>query len=266
MRAAANLPNYTFVLRNENNGRYLQDVTISLPSTSTIVKRTLAAPQLVGWAYRTTRDTISGLVQVHLEGTMYDSKAGELLDMLADADMLEEYLKDNKLRPDDQRDERASEGTREHKTLEAIAAASVAQQDGEVDLVQKLLQSENGYERAIAGWWAEVIPVVVESETILPCPQHGYCGSVDLIWYNEKTKIVTDLKTRRAGLGAYDSDMFQVEGYMTAYDLMHPESPSDRGSVLIAREDGTWEEVEMDLPRGSFLDLKKIHDTIRRGK
>ena len=264
MRAAANNPNYTFVLRNDNNGRYLQDVTISLPSTSTVVKRTLAAPQLVGWAYRTTRDIISGTAAVLLDDPNVSNM--DFYEMLTDADQLEEYLKDNKLRPDDQRDERASEGTREHKTLEAIAAASVAQQDGEVDLVQKLLQSDNGYERAIAGWWAEVIPVVVESETILPCPQHGYCGSVDLIWYDGETKIVTDLKTRRAGLGAYDSDMFQVEGYMTAYDLMHPEAPSDRGSVLIAREDGTWEEVEMDLPRGSFLDLKKIHDTIRRGK
>jgi hypothetical protein len=271
-RLAGSKPNYTFVLRNENTGRYVKDVTISLPSTSTIVKRTLAAPQLVGWAYRQTLDGIAGLLSELGAHPEFDTLDGagyqDIYDILSDAAWADEWLAENSARPDDVRDARATQGTAEHATLERLAVLSLQHDGAELDLVAQLQESSNGFERAIGGWWDEQRPQVVASEVVLPCPQYGYCGSVDLIWYDsDMVKVTTDLKTRRAGLESYDSDEFQVDGYMVAYNLLHPESPSTRGSVLVARENGTWGEYPLRIPPGSFLQLKAVHDIVQgRGR
>ena len=255
MREAGSGTHYNFVLRNENNGRYVQDVVLSFPSTSTIVKQTLAAPQLVGWAYRTTRDTIIGLAGLLESGEL---DVMDFIETFADEADAETWLKENKLRPDDMRDERAEEGTREHGTLEALAKLDY---DDAMSKAEKLVQSDNGRERAIADWWIVNGPEVVAAEKVLPCPRFGFCGKVDLIWYTEdRTKRVTDLKTRRVGLGVYDSDMYQVDGYYTAYNLSGPEVPATERSVLLAYEDGTWKEELVTLPEGAFLRLKEVYD------
>lgn len=257
-RAAGNNPGYTFVLRNDNTGRYIHDVQIVLPSSTTIIKRTLAAPQLVPWAYRTTRDNIAGLVN-YLVNVMNVS-ADDVVDCLSDADWLEEYLKENGLRPDDVRDERADEGTREHETLERLASLD---HDDSMSLAARLVDSTNPREVAISSWWLAVEPHVVAAERVLPCPQHGFCGTADLVWYDGMVKVVTDLKTRRAGLFDYTSDQYQVDSYRTAYNLLHPDAPAERGSVLLAFDDGTYDEAEVILPPGSFLELKAVDDKIQ---
>jgi hypothetical protein len=104
----------------------------------------------------------------------------------------------------------------------------------------------------------------VETETVLPCPKFGFCGSVDLIWYDRTMdKVVTDLKTRRTGLTSYESDEFQVDGYRLAYDLLNPASPSSRGSVLVVSDDGIWNEYPVRVPYGSFLRIKDVHDIVQ---
>lgn len=258
-RAAGSKPNYTFVLRNENTGRYMKDVTISLPSSTTIIKQTLASPMLVGWAYRTTRDNISGLVDQLMR--LPDIEPAAILDMLNDADWLEEYLKENKLRPDDVRDERGDKGTVAHKALEDLCAAGDSQAH---HLAERLLASEDGSVRAVAGWWMSTEPLVVSSEEILPCPQLGYCGTTDLVWIPEHRKRVTDLKSRRAGLYVYESDQYQVDSYLVAYNLLHPDSPAWDGSVLLAFDDGTWKEEPVRLEPGAFLTLKQVWDQVAK--
>jgi hypothetical protein len=262
-RAAGSGTHYEFVLRNANNGRYHQDVVIALPSSTTIIKQTLAAPQLVGWAYRTTRDNIAGLVDTLSTTMRLDSS--EIVDLLGDGDMLEEYLKENGLRPDDVRDERAEAGLREHRTLETLAGMDP---EHAYERAAKWLQEgSQGSERAIYQWWVDTNPTVVSSELILPCVQHGYCGTTDLVWYDgQHEKVVTDLKTRRAELYDYDSDQFQVDSYRVAYNLLHPEAPAVRGSVLLAFDDGTYDEAEVTLPEGEFLKVKAVYDCIQQAR
>ena len=257
-RAAGSNPNYDFVLRNANTGRYMQDVVISLPSSTTIIKQTLAAPQLVGWAYRTTRDNIAGLVdQLAL---MPDLRAEQIVDMLSDADWLEEYLKENKLRPDDIKDEAGGRGTKAHSLLERLAGYEDTEHAYKVALTIAEGRDIDPFDRAIATWWVETTPMVVASERILPCPQHGYCGTTDLVWYDGQEIVVSDLKTRRAGLYDYDSDQYQVDSYRTAYNLLNPANPATRGTVILAFDDGTYGEESVILEPGSFLKLKAVWD------
>jgi hypothetical protein len=261
-RAAGSGTHYEFVLRNANNGRYHQDVVIALPSSTTIIKQTLAAPQLVGWAYRTTRDNIAGLVTQLLK---QDGVHEQIFDVLTDGDWLDEVLKENQLRPDDVRDERAEAGSREHKTLETLAGMDPEQAYEQA--AKRLQEGSQGSERAIYQWWVDTNPTVVSAELILPCVQHGYCGTTDLVWYDgQHEKVVTDLKTRRAELYDYDSDQFQVDSYRVAYNLLHPEAPAVRGSVLLAFDDGTYDEAEVTLPEGEFLKVKAVYDCIQQAR
>ena len=264
-RAAGSKPGYTFVLRNENTGRYMKDVTIWLPSSTTIIKQTLAAPALVGWAYRTTRDNIAGLVDTL--ALMPDLRAEQIVDMLADADWLDEYLKENQLRPDDVRDEKAEVGSGTHGILEELCRNT---RDKAEELATQYLDSAEGSVRAVAGWWLVNQPDVIESEKILPHHREGYCGTTDLVWRPKDTDRVrvTDLKSRRAGLYVYEGDQYQVDSYRLAWNATQEEQAYD-GSVLLAFDDGTYKEEPVTLEEGAFLNLKVVYDqvaTVRPGR
>ena len=270
MRVAGNKSYYEFVLRNANTGRYDQSVSIKLDSVTTIIKATLAAPQLVGWAYRVTRDNIAGLISVFDE---WDDMPGDddgigMMGMLSDADMLDEYLKDNRLRPDDVRDEAATRGSTEHGFLERLGAAGLETEGAAQQVAQDCLSSDktNDFSKGIAGWWLDRNPRVVASEVVLVCLQYRFCGSVDLIWLDDDGQlVVTDLKTRGAGKGAYSSDHIQVGAYAIAYEEMYGRMV-DRTSVLVVREDGTWLEEETTIPRQTFIDLCNVYRALKGAK
>lgn len=261
-RAAGSGTHYTFVLRDENNGKYRKDVTIALPSSTTIVKQTLANPQLIGWAYRVTRDTISGMVHTLVEAMDHPDQVDDLIEVLADGDMLEEYLKENKLRPDDVRDEAAERGTREHALMERLGEIALRDPEDAVTHAKKQAVTATDSARAIYEWWIETQPWVRSSEQVLPCLRYGYCGTTDLVWEDERGVCVTDLKTRRAGLYAYASDWYQVDSYDLAYEERTGITPARR-SVLLAYSDGTYEEVEVGFPRGEFLKVKALWDSMQ---
>ena len=266
MRVAGNKSYYEFVLRNANTGRYDQNVSIRLDSVTTIIKSTLAAPQLVPWAYRVTRDNIAGLVATVSDGQGPLDKM--LIDMLSDADMLDEYLKDNRLRPDDVRDEAATRGSTEHGFLERLGAAGLETEGAAQQLAQDCLSSDktNDFSKGISGWWLDRNPRVVASEVVLVCLQYRFCGSVDLIWLDDDGQlVVTDLKTRGAGKGAYSSDHIQVGAYAIAYEEMHGRMV-DRTSVLVVREDGTWLEEETTIPRQTFIDIANVYRALKGAK
>ena len=266
-RIAGDKPYYTFVLKNEGTGRYHQDVAIKLYSVTTIIKATIAAPQLVPWAYKVTRDHISGLV-----GVLNEEGVGpeEILDMLSDEAMLAEYMKDNKLRPEDLRDAAAERGTTEHAFLEHLATLALLDEEHAMAAAYDAVDGitlVTGYGQAIAGWWIAKHPHVVESETVLYSLKHGYCGSVDLIWKDDEgTTILTDLKTGNENRKPYATDHIQVDGYADAYREMHGEQTIDRTSVLIAREDGTWQEEETTLPRGTFLSVLDVYSRLKEAR
>lgn len=260
-RAAGSGAFYTFRLFNKSTGKYDKDVTIDLPSSTTIVKATLAAPQLVGWAYRTTRDSIAGLLEY---------ADPETLELIAgDGDVLEEWLADNKMRPDDVRDERAEEGTAAHKTLETLSELSMKDEEAALLAAQKIIDKppKDLSQVAVADWFIKTTPTVIASEKVLPNLRYGYCGTCDLVYLREGNHVcVLDLKTRRAGLYPYTSDEFQVDSYMVAYNSNNPKTPATVGSVLIAYDDGTWREQDLRIAPGSFLTLLEVWGSIEEAK
>ena len=274
VRAAGSKSYYTFVLRNENTGRYDQNVKIELDSVTSIIKSTLAAPQLVPWAYRVTRDNISGLTSVFVDAAKelgndeWERQVDMLLDTLSDADMLDEYLKENRLRPDDVRDDAATRGSTEHGFLERLGAAGLETEGAAQQLAQDCLNSDttNDFSKGIAGWWLDRNPRVVASEIVLVSLTHRFCGSVDLVWLDDDGNlVVTDLKTRGAGKGAYSSDHIQVGAYALAYEEMVGRDVQ-RTTVLVVREDGTWLEEETTIPRQTFIDIANVYRALKGAK
>lgn len=288
-RLAGDKPGYTFVLRDENTGRYVEDVSITLPSPTTIIKRTLAAPQLVGWAYRTTRDNISGMVSVLTAPDMLrDNGRTVLTDVLADADELEAYLASNRLRPDDIKDEGAERGKEGHAYLEHLGRAYLTSgEEVAASIAASTLSNSThstGWEQGIAQWWVDRNPRVVASEKVVWSLQgdESYCGSVDLIYMDKYGDlVVTDLKTREAkgscpikhrteeaarkchGRVPYDSDHAQVCAYAQAYEEMTGEVVAYT-SVLIVTDDGAYYEEETTIPRDTFNSIVELDRKLRR--
>ena len=234
------------------------DVVRALPSVTTIIKATVANPVLVGWAYRTTRDTIAGMLSM-VSGALLTAETVEgytLHELISDADVLEEWLKLNKMTLNDITKMHQDRGTAEHWHLEELTKLPP---DRSLKLAERYLKSGNGWRRGIGAWWLAQRPKVLASEVVLPNPNDGYCGSVDLIWEASNGAVgVTDLKTRLDERTAYDSDEFQVDAYTTAWVANgHPEP--DFRAVLVVREDGTvLDHRDFTTERGSFqkvLDL-----------
>jgi hypothetical protein len=262
-RAAGTGTNYNFVLFNASSGRYDRDVSIALPSVTTIIGEVLAKPFLLPWYYRTTRDYIAGVVSVLAESEATDA---EIVDTLSDGDMLEEYLADNRLRPMDTRDDAALVGTEHHEFLEHLAEAFNQDEEAAQRVAQRMLNNDNaqGHARAIAGWWLDTNPKVVESESVLYSLQHKFAGSCDLIWEDDKGRLVLmDLKNRKEGGGVYDSDRIQVGGYEVAWNEMHHGQTIDVTSILIARADGTWVYEEVTTPSDTFLHLREVYRILK---
>lgn len=263
-RAAGNDSHYTFVLKNVVTGKYDNSCTIRLPSVTTIIGEVLAKPMLVGWAYRFTRDAVAGTLNVLTEAGVPPE---EILDTFMDGDALELYLKENQLRPEDFKAEAADRGTVAHNLLERLATAYVEADEVAAErIAQRIIENpeSSGWNRAVAGWWLDRSPRVVESETKLMSLAHQYIGTVDLIWTDwDGNLTLTDLKSRKAGATPYDSDHIQCGAYVEAYEETSGRVV-DRTTVLVVREDGSWVEEETHLDaRGIFLDLLSAYKKLK---
>ncbi len=268
-RKAGSGANYSWVLLDKSTGKYDPSSTIDLPSVTTIIGAVLNKPFLVQWAYAHTRDVISGAVSEMNQSSLY--KPTEMIEMLGDAEELEEFLKANKLRPNDIKDIRGDEGTEAHKALETLAGIALDEgSDDALQAAESLLAhpQSTGYERATADWWLQRKPEVIASEMVLHSLRHRFSGTVDLIWnYHlgdrlEPLLTVTDLKSRRKDLGMYDSDDVQTGAYGVCYTEMTGWSV-DRRTVLLVHDDGTWKEEEARLPAEAFLHLRELYSLLK---
>lgn len=268
-RAAGDGSHYTWVLRDLSTGKYDQSCTIALPSVTTIIGKILAKPALIGWTYRETRDAISGTVSTLLEAeSEHPTIRDDLLDLLSDPEMLEEYLKENGLRPEDQTKTAQARGKAAHATLERLANIALSDDDAAADaLASRLLEKRTStpYDRASAAWWVDRQPSVVATEARLMSLTWRYAGSTDLVWRdNDGNLVLTDLKSRKAGQPSWESDHIQVAAYAIAWEEMG-NPPIDRETVLVVREDGTWDEYESAVDnRGIFLDLLSAWQKMQR--
>jgi hypothetical protein len=243
----------------------------ALPSVTHIIKSTVANPVLVGWAYRTTRDTIAGLVSTFSDNPSllheeYNENGMTLLDILSDADVLEELLKENKLTMTQITKMHADRGTAEHWHLEELTKVAARDYDASLRLAERYMKSANGWRRGIGAWWYAMHPRVLASERVLPHPNAGYCGSVDLIWETMGGALgITDLKTRLDDREAYDSDEFQVDAYADAWVANGGREPDFR-AVLVVREDGTvLDHRDFTIERGSFSKVLDLYNARKGG-
>lgn len=263
-RAAGDSTHYTWVLRDLSTGKYDTTSTISLPSSTSVISRVLAKPQLPGWAYRTTLDSIAGVVQA-FEGTEYEA---DLIDTFGDAEMAAQYLKENALTPDDVTKIAQVRGKLAHKALEDLADVALRGDDAAADAyASRILDKDTStpFDKATASWWVDRQPSIMASEMRMHSLEYGYAGTVDLIWRDEEGRVtITDLKSRRAGLTSYESDHIQVGSYSIMYEEMNPVTVECE-TVLVVRDDGTWDEYTSDLDnRGIFLDLLSVYQALTR--
>lgn len=260
-RAAGNKPHYTWLLLDENTGKVIRDVSLELPSVTSIIGRVLAK-DLTGWAYWSTLDSVTGL---------YDAiSATDRKDVMVDSSELDAALRTNRMRPQDIARGRADEGQATHAYLERLAGVQLADDEGTADrkMAQRTLaKSEDGYERAVASFWLEVEPEVISAEQkVWSLYEGGFQGTLDLA-YRDPTgfTIIADLKTRKLKGTAYSSDHVQVGAYEIAYEERTGQAVHHR-EVLVARPDGTYvlERSSRDDP-AIFLRLLEIDQLLRKG-
>lgn len=259
-RVAGSNTHYKFILQDANTGRSVSGISIELPSVTSIIGATLAKPMLVGWAYRVTRDNISGMVS---ELEKAEVPRTDIMEVLTDGDMLDEYLKENKLRPDDIKEDAAERGRAGHATLERLGTIYLDEAGGggyerAHEHAQSVLDSggASGWDKAIAAWWQEENPEIIMSEAILYSLDHQFIGTVDLVWKDKNGIVaVTDLKTRELGKDIYESDYIQSAAYGIAY-AERTGGEADYTSVLMAYPDGTYVERSASFDaKAAFLGL-----------
>lgn len=260
-RAAGNSSHYTFRLFNESTGKYETDCEIKLASVTTVIGAVLAKPQLVGWAYRQTTDSVAALV-TELKGRG-EEEDSEVLELLSDAGMLDEYLRENKMRPDDMKFEASKRGIRAHTYLENLAELSLTNATLALSQANRDCTARDPYNRAIATWWSHNFPRVHSSELKLWSLEHGFMGTTDLLWYdNEGLLHCTDLKTRKAGGSVYDSDLIQGGAYKIAFEEMYGQEV-DVVDVLLAREDGSYQCTPSTYAPDLFLMLLSTYNALK---
>ena len=252
---------YTFALVPHVGARPTP-VEIRLPRVTAIIGNTLAKPALTAWNYRFTRDVLSGYVSVLRKA---GNTANTILDTLEDADMLEEALKANRLRPEDHaRDAAEGRGAQAHAFLATLVDMDSNDADALAsDKVHGSSALVSGVTFAIATWWLEAQPLVVASEKTLYSLRHGFAGTVDLVWFDKKERVLTDLKTRKPDIGMYESDDLQTAAYEGAWNEMYPDSPIDRRTILVAREDGSHDEYPATRRYAAFVALKAVYDELQ---
>ena len=223
---------YTFalVLKPEDAGdaaieppeRMDFDALLRFPRVTTILEHVLAKPALAQWAYYKTLEGVD-ILQDH--------------GFLDPDDDLDALLAQNRLRPNDIKEERADQGTATHAYLQALVTGATT------------VQVDTGHEAGVSKWWRTSGCIPVHSEKVVVSLAHLYAGRFDLLnsrldW---RGTGITDLKTRKvkerkSDKRIYGSDKAQIGAYRVAWNEMFPEARVTWGSVLVAMPDGTFDE------------------------
>jgi hypothetical protein len=269
--SAGNKAYYSFYGWDEEKQRVDRRTELRFPRVTTVIQDTVAKPALMAWAYRHTRDVISSIAGI--DSVMIDDETVPMIEILSDGDWLEEFLKENELRPDDVALEAAVIGVERHALMEELGKLALGpSEDADTAKARVMLESEDGHERAIADWWLTRDPDVVASEVTLVSRRHWYAGTCDLVWYDGDRLTITDLKNRKADAPcavdhrteeaadrchithSYETDHIQVGAYDIAWNEEHPQQQAVRKTVLVAKADGRWVEDEVHLDSSIFLD------------
>ena len=252
---------YDFYLKDGQTGRYDKNAVISLPRVTRIIGAILAKPYLIEWYYRQTRDSVAGMMDVYyheFDDPHFTSE--DLLEELTDAEDLDELLKQNRMRQMDLRDERRDEGIAAHTFLQHLAERQLeAGEEAAYTLAERMLDNSvaDGFQIATANWWLEEKPWVIATEQVLYSLKHRYAGRCDLV----RASGITDLKTRKLEAGMYESDDIQTAAYKVAWEEMG--GTCNSRSVLVIREDGTYDEYPCVLPDEAWLHIRELYRLLR---
>lgn len=251
---------YEFILRGAN-GRYDQSAKIVLPSVTTIASAVLAKPQLAPWYYSTTVDVISAGITA-----LYNSPEGigiaELMDTFSDHELLDEWIRESQVHPDDVADDASERGQVAHNFLHSLALMhKTASPADALRLAEKALNDgkTDPWRLAVAKAWLAERFVPIETERVVYSLRHRYAGRLDL----RDEQGVVDLKTRRADLGIYTSDQVQLDGYKIAVEETEGISIG-RGRVLLAKDNGEYSLEEAWVPDGSFIKIVELYYMLRK--
>lgn len=277
MSSAGDSTSYRWRLYDKKKGKTVPDQDIDLDRVTHVIKRTLGKPELVNWTFYTNADYIAGFIDwarqfedrpgYESTGKQFDVENNmDLLDYLSDGDLFRELLKHYRMRSEDTTKDASDMGTEYHLEFEKIARyhTEIDPKEG-VRRAEFLVKKYEGSHRgAIGQWWLDKRPNVIASELPLRCLEHRFAGTCDLAVLDKDGLVrLIDLKNRKEEKTVYDSDRVQMDAYEVAWDEMYPADQVWSSAVLVAREDGTYHEEEVENMEGTFLNLLKVYRQLK---
>lgn len=275
-RIVGDSKSYDFFLK-QANGRYNQEISISLPSVTSVLSL-FAKPSLMKWHSSQTIDSVSGIV-AQLRSTP-DVTDAQILDEIDDAETLRELLKENKARPEDISRAAMERGTTTHDFFERLMSFTLpepADWDAAIDLCNKVKENplSSGHMVGVADWFLERLPraIAVEYPVYRLEPFGGFMGTLDGVysWVDREPSgaggqgrsgvRLVDLKTGKDTREVYVTDEVQVGAYEDAWVSMGYDRPDER-TILLVKENGTWEEHVVHTSPDIFYHLLGIHQLL----
>lgn len=250
---------YRFVQVGEDDQILEGGAVVEYPRVSKIVNRVVAKPELIGWAYWRTVDNISGLIDTA-------PSLGDLTTMqtLSDASTLDEWLRRNRMRPEDVSGAAADRGQLAHDLL-----AGLAEPPQGLD-VEEFISYHRGrdlspFEAGVLNWWEAAAPHVVMSERVVGCTRHagGFFGRLDLVVDNyvaSPKPLLVDLKTRGKD-EVYATDVLQLNLY--AHALVDEGLDVDAGVLVVTPAGAQMHPVE--LRPEIVVPILVVDEFIRKG-
>lgn len=160
-------------------------------------------------------------------------------------------------------EDRANEGKAVHAFAEAVLRG------GDPDaLIETLPPDLWGYAKAAMAWIADRLPLTLAIEESVVSLRHLFAGTLDVAWQTgifdgptiHNPVVVSDFKSSKPPRDGvpYEPHDAQIAGLRIAWDEAHPNTPSERGTVVYLGEKGRYVELEAKAPPEVFLRLREL--------
>lgn len=115
--------------------------------------------------------------------------------------------------------------------------------------------------RACARAWLSLDPSLVEGESILCNPPHGYAGRFDFYGMCHGVRTLLDWKSGKGKV--YDSAHYSTRGYAECFAPCGLEPP-DRIVIVGIADDGKFEPIECEVSADDWYDVVRVFRSRRR--